>query len=247
MTKFTPQNLRTSFAVYQVLNEGGEPVYLWFSKLADVYLLRPLMKNPAFDPSKSYTVQILEVANSIMEANNRAGFHIRQKFGDSTPFFNLTSYHNLHGTIICEQTGEIFFKQSDICRRYKCTPSQISSHLRGVLGYNSVKGYTFRRADFMGTDKQKQSLPRVPTKPMYKADARTRQPVQCNQTGQVFASQIEAAKAMGINKGQLSQHLQGRSGYKTIKGMTFTLVPAVPSPMPLHPVQTVQYSNKEGQ
>lgn len=241
MTKFTPENLRHTFAVYQVSDESDTPIYLWYAKLSDVYLLRPLIKNPAFDATKQYSVEILETAESMVEANNRAGFHIRQKFGDSTPFFNLTSYYNLHGTIICEQTGELFYKQSDICRRLGCTASQLSNHLRGVAGYNSVKGFTFRRADFMGEDKQMQSLPRIATKPMYKAEVKTRKAIRCEQTGQVFASQAEAAKALGINRGQLSQHMQRQKGYLTVKGLTFTPVTALPSPAPLHPVQTVGY------
>lgn len=48
-----------------------------------------------------------------------------------------------------------------------------------------------------------------------------RNPVQCVQTGVVYNSASDAAKALGINQSQLSQHLRRNPGYKTIRGMTF--------------------------
>lgn len=72
--------------------------------------------------------------------------------------------------------------------------------------------------------------------------------VQCDQTGQVYRNQTEAARMLGINQAQLSQHLRRASGYKTVKGLTFSLVtnaktilqpqptasmpPAIPTPCP---------------
>lgn len=45
--------------------------------------------------------------------------------------------------------------------------------------------------------------------------------VTCNETGDSWANQQECALALGINQGQLSNHLSGRRGYKTIRGKTF--------------------------
>lgn len=44
--------------------------------------------------------------------------------------------------------------------------------------------------------------------------------IRCDQTGEVFASQGRAADLMGLNSGNLSAHLTGRSPH--IKGLTFT-------------------------
>lgn len=242
MIKFSPDKLRTAQAVYSVSDETGAPIFVGHCKLTDVYLLRPLVKNPAFDVSKQYSVTVLDIVYNKIEAYNKASAHMKEIFKGETPFFILTSHYNLYGTIICEQTGEVFHNQADICRKLKCTSAQVSNHLRGVQGYNSIKGFTFRRADFLGKDMQKETSPRIATKPMYRSEVKTRQAIRCEQTGQVFSSQLEAANALGINRGQLSQHLQGVTGYNTVKGLTFTRLPdAVPSPKP----ETVVYPAKE--
>jgi hypothetical protein len=48
--------------------------------------------------------------------------------------------------------------------------------------------------------------------------------IRCEQTGQEFRNAAEAAKLLGINAAQLSQHLRRMPGYKSIKGMTFSTV-----------------------
>lgn len=241
MTKFTPDNLRHTFAVYQVSDESGTPIYIGQETLANVYRLIPLMKNPAFDATKPYTVTILQTVQGRAHAYNAASAHIKQVFGDKTPFFILTSSYNLHGTIVCEQTGEIFYKQSDICRKYKCSPSQLSNHIRRMTGYNSVCGMTFRRADYYKEGMEMHKSERAPTAPMYKPHSSKRQAIRCEQTGEVFESQKEACVKFGLNTGQMSRHMQRQKGCHTIKGMVFTPVAAVPSLAPLHPVQTVGY------
>lgn len=46
--------------------------------------------------------------------------------------------------------------------------------------------------------------------------------VQCNETGKIWRNATECAKEMGINGGQLSQHLRRNPGYRTISGLTFS-------------------------
>jgi hypothetical protein len=238
-TAYIPNNIRTAQAVYKVSDANGTPIFVGCCKLTEVYYLRPLVKNPAFDATQAYSVEVLAITQNKVQAYNLMSAHIKSTFGDKLPFFIVTAYHNLHGTIICEQTGEVFYRQSDICRKLDCTAAQLSNHLRGVAGYNSVRGMTFKRADFTAQNMQVQKSERVATKPMYKADIKTRQPIVCDQTGRVFASQLEASKALGVNKAQLSQHLRRAKGYNTIKGMTFSHVPAAPA-VP-SPVQEVRY------
>lgn len=48
----------------------------------------------------------------------------------------------------------------------------------------------------------------------------------CEQDGRTFASQLEAARAYGLDKGNLSKHLRGAPGYATVRGLTFRYVPA---------------------
>lgn len=49
--------------------------------------------------------------------------------------------------------------------------------------------------------------------------------VQCDQTGHIYKNAAECANQLGINKGQLCQHLRGNPNYKTVKSMTFRNIP----------------------
>lgn len=68
-------------------------------------------------------------------------------------------------------------------------------------------------------------------------------PVQCNETGKVWRNARECALEMGINQGQLSQHLRRNPGYRSARGLTFSNVTAPrmsiqpPPPIPPAPLQ----------
>ena len=144
------------------------------------------------------------------------------------PPLNLTVEYNRRGVIICEQTGQIFYSQADIARVHKVNVGQISNHLQRLPGYAHVKGMTFKRCEFLGHDRKNVSLPRAVTSG-YRARA-SNKAVQCVETGQIFKSQKMACDTLGLNPGQLSQHLRGMQGVRHVKGMTFRLVE--PEPMP---------------
>jgi len=55
-----------------------------------------------------------------------------------------------------------------------------------------------------------------------RARQKNRKPVQCIETGDVFMSQSEACKKMGLTRSNLRNHLKGV--YKTVKGYTFRFV-----------------------
>lgn len=65
-----------------------------------------------------------------------------------------------------------------------------------------------------------------------------RNPVQCEQTGQIWQNARECATALGINQSQLSQHLRRNPGYKSVKGLTFINVSSKPQAVA---PQAVQY------
>lgn len=50
------------------------------------------------------------------------------------------------------------------------------------------------------------------------------QPFRCDQTGQVFQSQVECARIMGLSQPALSNHLAGKIGWKRVKGYTFSRI-----------------------
>lgn len=45
--------------------------------------------------------------------------------------------------------------------------------------------------------------------------------IKCKETGVVYKNQAEACRVMNIDQPRLSHHLKGKSGYKTIYGMTY--------------------------
>lgn len=47
------------------------------------------------------------------------------------------------------------------------------------------------------------------------------QSVMCRETGKIFLNASECAHLEGISNGNLSRHLKGRPGYKTLKGKTY--------------------------
>lgn len=48
--------------------------------------------------------------------------------------------------------------------------------------------------------------------------------VRCVETGEVYKSGYAAAKALGLGWSALCNHLNGKPGFKTVKGFTFTRV-----------------------
>lgn len=49
--------------------------------------------------------------------------------------------------------------------------------------------------------------------------------IMCHQSGLIWASVEDAARATGIHPGTLRNHLNGRVGYNAPKGLTFQKVP----------------------
>lgn len=48
--------------------------------------------------------------------------------------------------------------------------------------------------------------------------------VQCIETGIIYNSSAEACRALDLSSSALSNHLAGRTGFKTVKGYTFTRI-----------------------
>jgi hypothetical protein len=59
----------------------------------------------------------------------------------------LEHHYNIAGpmVVVCEQTGEIYKSGNEAARAVKGSQSAMANHLRGFAGFNSVKGFTFRR------------------------------------------------------------------------------------------------------
>ena len=59
----------------------------------------------------------------------------------------LEYHYNITGplVVVCEQTGEIYNSGNEAARAVKGSQSAMANHLRGFAGFNTVKGFTFRR------------------------------------------------------------------------------------------------------
>lgn len=214
-----PAKIQETYTIYQINNMQGEAVFIWWCKLIDLYKIKHALANPAFDPNQVYSIIVLTTANSPHAA--RAAFDkIMNERKGNWPPLNYTVQYNRAGNYICEQTGEVFYHQSDICRRFDVPSSNVSNHIRKVQGYGQIKGYTFRRCDYYDAGREMVHSARVATQGM-KHKVRVGKAVKCHQTGAIYRNAAEAADKLGINRGQLSQHLRHAPGYKTVGGMTF--------------------------
>lgn len=62
--------------------------------------------------------------------------------------------------------------------------------------------------------------------------------VRCIETGEIFESQADCARTLGLNKSQLCNHLNRLPGYKSVKGRTFEKCRPASAPQPSGPVNT---------
>lgn len=210
--------MQQSYVVYQVYNHHQILVFVWYCKFTDILELKECRKNPAFERDQIHTIQIVSWYRTVREANI-AYLQIVKTWKD-WPILNYTNHINNHkNRIRCNQTGEIFHTHAEACRRHNLNASQLSQHLRRNPGFKSIKGMTFEYASYKTGRFESVQLPAEKTEPYYIRNAGKK--IQCVETGQVFKSQRFACKWLGINQGQLSQHLNSKPGFNSIKGMTF--------------------------
>jgi hypothetical protein len=105
----------------------------------------------------------------------------------------------------CNETGEVYKTQTAAAHAAGVSQGLISRHLKGEL--KSVGGYTFTRIQ-------------IDDLPSHAAG----RPVVCNETGEIFSSQVEAAEQLGMSRNHLVRQLAGRIA--TAKGMTFRFATA---------------------
>lgn len=127
-------------------NETEQCVYVGVCKLRDVFTFPDARANTewsrVFSATSALTIAIIAVSDSIHDCMNYR-YQIVQ---------NKQPYCNVYGAavnkplkIICNETGETFESAAAACKAYDLSPSQLSNHLRGLSGYRTVKGKTFRK------------------------------------------------------------------------------------------------------
>lgn len=127
--------------IYRVYDETDELVYVYVGKLPDIIALRNIVCAKSFNPYSKYNVIIEdEEYNEKSEALNA----LNTVVPSSLPKFNLEVRDYINDKfIICDQTGEKFRNQNEICQRYAIKKSNLSNHLRNRTIVKSLKGYSF--------------------------------------------------------------------------------------------------------
>lgn len=212
--EITPATMINSHVIYILQNQQQQDVFIWWCKFIDLMKLKDAIKNPAFDVNQTYTLYIVEYHTSARDAQNAFSRLIAQR---GMPACNMTHDYNRLGAIRCNETGHVYRNQAEIVRLHGIDGSALSQHLRRAKGYKSVKGLTFSREGYLDNNRKPSTV--TPSQMQYVN--KSKQAVRCRETGAVFNSQGEACAALAINPGQLSQHLNGHAGHKTVKGFTF--------------------------
>ena len=222
--------MQQSYVMYHVYNHLNILVFVWHCKFTDILELRECIKNPAFERNENHTIKIISWHKTQRETT-LAFDKIVKSWGVNWPILNYTNYSNNHkNRIRCNQTGEIFYTHAEACRKHNLNASQLSQHLRRNPGFKSIKGLTFDYASYKTGKYDSVHLPAEKTEPYHIKNASKK--IQCVESGQVFKSQRFACRWLGINQGQLSQHMNRKPGFKSIKGMTFIFYTGAPIATP---------------
>lgn len=223
--------MQQSHVMYHVYNQHQILVFVWHCKFTDILHLRECVKNPAFERNENHTIKIISWHKTQREANLEFD-KIVKSWGINWPILNYTNYSNNHkNRIRCNQTGEIFYTHAEACRRHNLNASQLSQHLRRNPGFKSIKGLTFDYASYKTGKFDSVHLPAEKTEPYVVKQGKK---IRCNETGQEFKTQGFACKWLKISASQLSNHLHGKTGFKTVKGLTFSYVTnELPQPYPI--------------
>lgn len=217
------------YVTYILQNEQNIDLFIYWCKFTDVLTLSDLVKNPAFDIEQTYNLYIMGYYDTWIDASNAQHKLIMER---GQPILLMSHLHNKLGMIKCNETGQVWWRQSDCVRELGCDSSALSRHLKRQPGFATVKGLTFSRAQYIGMDNKPETL--TPAQ-MYKPMPRNKW-IKCDTTGISYRTQREACKANNINQGQLSQHLQKHAGYKKVKGLTFSYIQG-DKPYTINPVQ----------
>lgn len=120
--------------------------------------------------------------------------------------------------IRCEQNGAIYTSTCKAAEALGISQCDISKHLRGLR--TAVRGYTFTRMEDDGLG----NLEVVPRPVCDLGGQRKKVAIRCQETGQVFESVRDAARILGLNRGNLHHHLSGVKAHPRVGGMTFVKV-----------------------
>lgn len=143
MITLTPHDFTTNHCVYEVYDNQQQLVFMWSDKLANVYSLKDLVSNPEVKRDEPFTLFITKLFPSEREARNHVTSHLNNP-ATKWPKYNKTVRYLRYTPVQCIETGVIYKNALYCARSNNINQSQLSQHLRGVPGYKTVKGHTYR-------------------------------------------------------------------------------------------------------
>jgi len=136
-----PSAIDKSWCIYELRDAQAAIIYLGMIELVDLFSLKDAKRNPAFDLDAEYILNVLSYHEN---CNDALKAHISKMREISMPPINRTMYFNRRGEILCNETGERFATQRDVCRQHRTDPAALNRHLQRVSGHKSVGGRTYR-------------------------------------------------------------------------------------------------------
>lgn len=229
LIQINPAQMIPKYVTYILQDAQGRDVFIYYCKFIDLLKLHDLVKNPAADITQTYNIYVMGYYETVREAQNAHALIVQER---GQPILLKSHFYNALGMIRCNETGQQWRNQADCVRQVGCDSSALSRHLKRQPGFATIKGMTYSRAAYIGNDDKATTLePRR----LYQTRPRNKW-IKCDTTGAIYRTQREACAACGINPGQLSQHLQRHTGYKSVKGLTFSYCESQDKPQ-----HTVQY------
>lgn len=169
---------------------------------------------------------------------------VKNKWADENSVYKSDSYKEKFSKrpqdniqIICIENGVIYKNQRQAAEELKIQANSICRMLNGKA--KTAGGFTFR---YLNSDYRKKTGEKNYSEEMKRKSAermrntllthpsftenkqlildKLKKKVICNETNEVFASQMDAADAMGISRSYLHAHLKNK--YKLVKGYTFS-------------------------
>jgi len=135
-------------------------------------------------------------------------------------------------SVICNETGEVYKSIASAERVMGFCKNSIKKHLLSRPILRTVNGYTFSHLIGELTEERQNQLdipeadrkryPSITDRTKYRSNSS--KAIICNQTGQAYHSIKSAARVLGVQSSQLSEHVNGRPRRRTVGGLTFRLL-----------------------
>lgn len=105
-------------------------------RLSQLFAL-PDARQAGIDPSEDVLLTMTDMFENRGEAVKAHSVRMKE--------YNFTPTPTTHSKIECIETGEKFGTIAQVAEAHGIAASNLSNHLRNNLGYNTVKGKTYRR------------------------------------------------------------------------------------------------------